>query len=93
MENTEETRLTSNALNLVGDYQLPVGMINFADPAKMVMEYMQKVKEDPTNEEHKAVLKALTEGGRLVVQAGLAQIEQGRLMVDLLQVNAKLKLI
>jgi hypothetical protein len=77
---------------MVGDYVLPEGMINFQTPAQMVMEYMIKVQQEPNNEEHKAVLKALTEGAKLVVSAGVAQVEQGRMLIDLLKVNEDLLL-
>ncbi len=82
-----------SSLTLIGDYVLPVGMIDFKTPATMVMEYMVKVQEDPENEQKRATLKALSDAARTVVSAGVAQTEQGKMMIELLRVNKELKLM
>lgn len=83
----------NNALELVSDYVVPAGLIDFETPAKMVLDYMKQVKDKPKDREAKENLRALTEGANAVVRLGMAQVEQGRMMVSLLEVNKKLRLM
>lgn len=83
----------NNALELVSDYVLPAGLIDFETPAKMVLEYMKQVKEKPKDKEAKENLKAMAEGANAVVRLGMAQVEQGRMLVGLLEINKKLRLM
>lgn len=83
----------NNALELVSDYVLPQGIIDFQSPAQMVLEYMKKVKENPNDAELKETLKIISDAAKTVVAAGLGQVEQGKMMIQLLQVNRKLKLM
>lgn len=83
----------NNALAMVSDYVLPAGMIDFNSPANMVMEYMKLVKEKPDDKELKETLRIVTDAAKVVVTAGMGQVQQGEMMVKLLEVNKKLRLI
>lgn len=81
-----------NLLELVDDYIVPNGLIDFKTPAEMVMQYMKLVLEKPEDKELKDTLRALSDAARTVVAAGLGQNEQAKVFISLLEVNKKLHL-
>jgi deoxyribose-phosphate aldolase len=80
-----------NALALVDDYVLPAGMVDFKSIADMVKESMLTVKENPTKE-NVDYMRAISDGAKTMVQAGVAQNQQMNNMLGLMTLNKEWKL-
>jgi hypothetical protein len=80
-----------NALALVDDYVLPQGMVDFKSIADMVKESMLAVKNEPTKE-NMDYMRAISDGAKTMVQAGVAQNQQMNNMLGLMTLNKEWKL-
>jgi len=90
MQPTVTTKV--NLLELVDDYVIPQGLIDFKTPAEMVLHYMKLVQEKPEDKELKDTLRVMCDAARTVVAAGIGQNEQAKVFIQLLEVNKKLRL-
>lgn len=82
-----------NALEVVGDYITPNGMVDLKSPTDMIKQMMQRVMDNPKDKDAIAALQVVVEGGRGIVEAGKAQNDQADVLVRLLQLNKKLEMI
>jgi hypothetical protein len=82
-----------NALQIVGDYVTPPGMIDFKLPTDMIKEMMQRVLDNPKDKDLISGLQAMVDGAKGIIEAGKEQNNQARTLIDLIKVNHKLDMI
>ena len=83
----------ANGLEVISDYVVPSGMVDFKKPADMMQAMMERVMNNPRDKDNILALQSMAEGCKMIVQSGIAQNNQAQTLVELIKVNRRLDLI